>query len=110
MGRKAGGGRALAQDRPTYWGRVLVEETWVPARNKMAALKYGSRKFYEIPSDEYSQESHADKSKKDQPDNGLLDYINDNCIGKHTTFSGPFGTRKGDVLSDKLLFYQCYSP
>ena len=61
----------------------------------MAALKHGSRKFYDIPRQEYSRPKGADRLHAKQSVEELLRYIDESCVGKETTFSGPFGARKG---------------
>jgi len=52
----------------------------------------GPRKFFSLPDDYRSGESAplkcADTAK-------LVNYIDQNVIGKNTTFDGPFGKRKG---------------
>ncbi|KAJ9599552.1 hypothetical protein L9F63_009950, partial [Diploptera punctata] len=58
---------------------------------------YGNRKFYALP-DEYPlrypkvRSSHGTKKNEDAVK--LIKYIDDNVIGKNTTFSGPYGRRK----------------
>lgn len=61
----------------------------------MAALKYGSRKFYEIPSEELTHLRHDYKVKKGEKVEELLSYIEQSCIGKDVTFTGPYGLQKG---------------
>lgn len=59
---------------------------------------YGNRKFYALP-DEYPlkgtkvRATHGAKRNEDAAK--LIKYIDDNVIGKNTTFSGPYGRRKG---------------
>jgi hypothetical protein len=65
------------------------------ATKNMAALSHGSRKFYEVPSDYLTENRKKNDSCKDKPIEGLLKYINDNCIGIYTTFSAPYGPRNG---------------
>lgn len=62
---------------------------------KMAALQHGSRKFYEIPSEELTHFRHSYKLKKGRNIEELLTYIDQSCIGKDVSFSGPYGLRKG---------------
>lgn len=63
--------------------------------SKMAALKDGSRKFYEIPSEELTHFRHSYKVKKGKKVKELLTYIEESCIGKDVMFTGPYGLRKG---------------
>ncbi|KAL9973375.1 hypothetical protein ACROYT_G019827 [Oculina patagonica] len=60
----------------------------------MAALKHGSRKFYDIPSEELTNLRHSYSLKKEKNIEELLDYIDQSCIGKDITFTGPYGPRK----------------
>jgi len=59
---------------------------------------YGNRKFYALP-DDYSlrgtkvRATHGAKKNEDAAK--LIKYIDDSVIGKNTTFSGPYGRRKG---------------
>lgn len=59
---------------------------------------YGNRKFYALP-DEYplrgTKVRAAYGAKKNEDAAKLIKYIDDNVIGKNTTFSGPYGRRKG---------------
>jgi hypothetical protein len=65
---------------------------------RMNSKKYGNRKFYALP-DEYPlrgtkvRATHGAKKNEDAAK--LIKYIDDNVIGKNTTFSGPYGRRKG---------------
>ncbi|XP_054261315.1 uncharacterized protein LOC128985628 isoform X2 [Macrosteles quadrilineatus] len=64
----------------------------------MSAVKksFGSRKFYALPED-YAIKSSKLKSQtlvKKEDSTKLIKYIDDNIIGKNTTFAGPFGRRK----------------
>lgn len=63
----------------------------------MAALKHGSRKFYDIPSEELSNLRSRYSLKKEKNIEELLNYIDKSCIGKDVTFSGPYGPRKGKL-------------
>ena len=63
----------------------------------MAALKHGSRKFYDIPSEELSNLRSRYSFKKENNIEELLKYIDQSCIGKDVTFSGPYGARKGKL-------------
>ena len=63
----------------------------------MAALKHGSRKFYEIPSEELTHLKHDYKLKKGKKIEELLRFIEQSCIGKDVKFSGPYGLRKGKL-------------
>lgn len=65
----------------------------------MSSIKKGSasRKFYALPED-YALKSAKLRSQsfaKKEDSNKLIKYIDDNVIGKNTTFAGPFGRRKG---------------
>lgn len=59
---------------------------------------YGNRKFYALP-DEYplrgTKFRATQSAKKNEDAAKLIKYIDDNVIGKNTTFSGPYGRRKG---------------
>ena len=61
----------------------------------MAAQIHGSRKFYDIPSEELSNLRHRSQRNKKENNEKLLRYIEENCIGKDLTFSGPYGRRNG---------------
>ena len=62
----------------------------------MAALKHGSRKFYEIPRNlQYVR--HDREVKKYKKIEELFKYIENSCIGKDLTFTGPYGLRKGKL-------------
>jgi len=65
----------------------------------MAALKHGSRKFYDIPSGELSNVRSRYSLRKDKNIEELLNYINQSCIGKDVMFSGPYGARKGKLCA-----------
>ena len=62
-----------------------------------AALKHGSRKFYDIPSEELSNVRSKYSLKKENNIDELLNYIDKSCIGKDEMFSGPYGARKGKL-------------
>lgn len=68
------------------------------SNHKMAALKHGSRKFYDIPSEELSNLRSRYSFKKENNIEELLKYIDQSCIGKDVTFSGPYGARKGKLV------------
>ena len=74
-----------------------------PRETKMAALKHGSRKFYDIPRQEYSRPKGADRLHAKQSVEELLRYIDESCVGKETTFSGPFGARKGQRWAGRVV-------
>lgn len=63
---------------------------------------YGNRKFYALP-DEYplrgTKVRATQSAKKNEDAAKLIKYIDDNVIGKNTTFSGPYGRRKGKQRS-----------
>ena len=63
----------------------------------MAALKHGIRKFYEIPSGNLPYVRHDRKVKKLEKIEELFKYIDNSCIGKDLTFTGPYGLRKGKL-------------
>lgn len=57
----------------------------------------GNRKFYALPED-YALKSAKLRSQavaKKEDSVKLIKYVDDNVIGKSTTFAGPFGRRKG---------------
>ncbi|XP_074619620.1 uncharacterized protein LOC141878556 [Acropora palmata] len=60
----------------------------------MAALKHGSRKFYEIPSENLQYVRHDHEVKNHKKIEELFKYIENSCIGKDLTFTGPYGPRK----------------
>lgn len=72
----------------------------------MATAKkmFGNRKFFSLP-EEYplrlvpakSRASHS--SRKTEEATKLIKYIDDNVIGKNTTFAGPYGRRKGNRVT-----------
>ena len=64
---------------------------------KMAALKHGSRKFYDIPSEELSNVRSRYNREKENNIEELLNYIDQSCIGKDVMFYGPYGARKGEL-------------
>ena len=72
--------------------------------SKMAALKHGARKFYEIPSEELTHLRHSYKVKKGKKVEELFTYIEQSCIGKDVMFTGPYGLRKGKLLPEFLDF------
>ena len=76
---------------------------WVPVRSrsnhKMAALKHGSRKFFDIPSEALSNLRSTYSLKKEKNIEELLNYIDQSCIGKDVAFSGPYGARKGQLTT-----------
>jgi len=56
---------------------------------------FGARKFYEVPSN-YTPQRYSEKHiLKKETANELFRYIEEHCIGKETTFIGPYGARKG---------------
>ena len=63
----------------------------------MAALKHGSRKFYDIPSEELSNVGTRYNREKEKNVAELLNYIDQSCIGKDVMFSGPYGARTGEL-------------
>lgn len=79
----------------------------VYSRRMTSKKTYGNRKFYALP-DDYPlrgakvRATHGAKRNEDAAK--LIKYIDDNVIGRNTTFSGPYGRRKGN----KCLFLQQY--
>ena len=71
--------------------------------SKMAALKHGSRKFYEIPSEELTHFRHSYKLKKETKVKELITYIEESCIGKDVMFTGPYGLRKGKLVKNSIF-------
>ncbi|XP_039295318.1 uncharacterized protein LOC120353902 [Nilaparvata lugens] len=69
----------------------------VVTRVIMSAAKkqFGNRKFYALPED-YSLKTSKfrNASLKKEDTAKLIKYIDDNVIGKNTTFAGPYGRRK----------------
>jgi hypothetical protein len=70
---------------------------------RMSSKKtYGNRKFYALP-DEYPLRGPkfraTQSARKNEDAAKLIKYIDDNVIGKNTTFSGPYGRRKGKQTS-----------
>lgn len=68
----------------------------------MSSIKkgVGNRKFYALPED-YALKSAKLRSQavaKKEDSVKLIKYVDDNVIGKSTTFAGPFGRRKGRVI------------
>lgn len=67
----------------------------------MSSVKKGAanRKFYALPED-YALKSAKLRSQavaKKEDSAKLIKYVDDNVIGKSTTFAGPFGRRKGKL-------------
>ncbi|XP_071445541.1 uncharacterized protein [Hetaerina americana] len=62
----------------------------------MSSKAFGSRKFYTLPEDYPHSDSEIvkSKSKKCEDSEKLIKYIEENVIGRETTFSGPFGRRR----------------
>lgn len=64
----------------------------------MSAAKktFGNRKFYALPED-YALKSSKYRSSnlKKEETAKLVKYIDDNVIGKNSTFAAPYGRRKG---------------
>ena len=72
------------------------------SNHKMAALKHWPRKFYDIPSEELSNVRSRYGLKKENNIEEILSYIDQSCIGKDVMFSGPYGARKGNLVSAHL--------
>ncbi|XP_046395677.1 uncharacterized protein LOC124162951 [Ischnura elegans] len=62
----------------------------------MSSRSFGSRKFYTLPEDYPHSDSEVVKTKstKCEDSEKLIRYIEENVIGRETTFSGPFGRRR----------------
>ena len=74
----------------------VISKAWNLSNFNMAALRYGSRKFYEIPSsEEFTHLRSNDTLKKEKNVKELFKYIEESCIGEDVTFCGPYGPRKG---------------
>jgi len=81
----------------------------------LANKSYGDRKFYSLPED-YAVKTSKSKNaqnRKSEDTATLIKYIDENVIGKNTTFCGPFGRRKGKkallyLLSCGYHFAQAY--
>ena len=86
----------------SHWGRILnfAHAQTLPALS-MAALKHGSRKFYEIPSENLQYVRHDREVKNHKKIEELFKYIENSCIGKDLTFTGPYGLRKGKLQDFK---------
>ena len=86
----------------SHWGRIsnFAHAQSLPALS-MAALKHGSRKFYEIPSENLQYVRHDREVKNHKKIEELLKYIENSCIGKDLTFTGPYGLRKGKLQDFK---------
>lgn len=80
-------------------GRLCTRNVLSVCFRRMNSKKtYGNRKFYALP-DEYplrgTKLRGTQSAKKKEDAAKLVKYIDDNVIGKNTTFSGPYGRRKG---------------
>jgi hypothetical protein len=87
----------------TIRGKILSRDVLSVCFRRMTTKKtYGHRKFYALP-DDYplrgTKVRAAYGSKKNEDAAKLIKYIDDNVIGKNTTFSGPYGRRKGTSYS-----------
>ena len=65
---------------------------------------HGSRKFYEILSENLLYVRHDGKVKNLKKIEELFKYIENSCIGKDLTFTGPYGLRKGKLQGFNLQF------
>lgn len=88
-------------------GSVLSRNVLSVCIKRMTTKKtYGNRKFYALP-DEYPLRGTKVRAgygtKKNEDAAKLIKYIDDYVIGKNTTFSGPYGRRKGMSLYDFML-------
>ena len=76
----------------------MTSKAWDLSNFNMAALKHGSRKFYEIPSSEEFTHLRSNYTlKKAKNVEELFKYIEESCIGEDVTFCGPYGPRKGKL-------------
>lgn len=74
----------------------MISTAWNLSNFNMAALRHGSRKFYEIPSgEEFTHLRSNDTLKKEKNVKELFKYIEESCIGEDVAFCGPYGPRKG---------------
>ena len=85
------------------WRRLCNGNVLSVCFTRMNSKKtYGNRKFYALP-DEYplrgTKVRATQSAKKNEDAAKLIKYIDDNVIGKNTTFSGPYGRRKGKQRS-----------
>lgn len=76
----------------------MISKAWNLTNFNMAALRHGSRKFYEIPSsEEFTHLRSNNTLKKEKNVKDLFKYIEESCIGEDVTFFGPYGPRKGKL-------------
>ncbi|KAJ4446714.1 hypothetical protein ANN_13411, partial [Periplaneta americana] len=67
-------------------------------------------KFYALPDDyplRVSKGRGTHGAKKNEDTAKLIKYIDDNVIGKNTTFSGPYGRRKARIILLCCIFIFC---
>lgn len=84
----------------------VISKAWNLSNFNMAALRHGSRKFYEIPSsEEFTHLRSNDTLKKEKNVKELFKYIEESCIGEDVTFCGPYGPRKGKFGWPLMYFY-----
>ena len=84
----------------------VISKAWNLSNFNMAALRHGSRKFYEIPSsEEFTHLRSKDTLKKEKNVKELFKYIEESCIGEDVTFCGPYGPRKGKFGWPLMYFY-----
>jgi hypothetical protein len=71
----------------------------------MSSSECAPRKFYSLP-DSYKGGERC--PRKCQDTNKLINYIDQSVIGKDTTFTGPFGKRKGLLFfcAEKIIIYE----
>lgn len=60
---------------------------------KNTTKRFANRKFYSLP-DDYVKVTKSSQKSADPVK--LVKYVDDNVIGKNSTFSGPYGRRKGN--------------
>lgn len=61
---------------------------------KNTTKRFAHRKFYALP-DDYAKVTKPTQKTADPAK--LVKYVDENVIGKNSTFSGPYGRRKGTV-------------
>lgn len=62
---------------------------------KSTTKRFANRKFYSLP-DDYAKVTKSSQKSADPV--RLSKYVDDNVIGKSSTFSGPYGRRKGNII------------
>lgn len=82
----------------SHWGRIsnFAHAQSLPALS-MAALKHGSRKFYEIPSENLQYVRHDRGVKNHKKIEELFKYIENSCIGNDLILTAPCGLPMGKL-------------